>query len=54
MQVTSVKGRDVSMKMANFMIDELRYKSKFLRDTGMVTVYNGDVVKSDVAGELNS
>ena len=32
-----------------FCIDELRYKAQDFAETGCVTVFNGDVVKSDIA-----
>lgn len=32
-----------------FCIDELRYKTRAFAETGCVTVFNGDVVKSDIA-----
>jgi hypothetical protein len=35
--------------MVDWCIDELRYKAKVFEETGAVTVYNGDVVKSDTA-----
>ena len=41
--------RDFTQKMADWCIEELRYKAKILKETGAVVVYNGDVVKSDTA-----
>lgn len=41
--------RDVSQKMANWVIAELRWRAESFKKTGAITVYNGDVVKSDVA-----
>jgi hypothetical protein len=35
--------------MMNYVIDELRHKSKSFKKTGMIIAYNGDVVKSDIA-----
>jgi Protein of unknown function (DUF4246) len=35
--------------MVAWCIDELRYKAKIFEETGAVSVYNGDVVKSDTA-----
>jgi len=40
---------DVTQKMADWIIEELRYKAKIFKDTGYVVVYDGDVVKSDTA-----
>lgn len=45
----SAEGRDVSQKMVDWCIDELRYKAKIFEETGAISVYNGDVVKSDTA-----
>lgn len=45
----TTEGRDVTQEMADWVIDELRYKAKNFKATGMITVYNGDVVKSDTA-----
>jgi hypothetical protein len=35
--------------MVDWCIDELRYKAKIFRETAAVSIYNGDVVKSDIA-----
>lgn len=35
--------------MVDWVIDELRYKAKIFKETGAVSVFNGDVVKSDIA-----
>jgi hypothetical protein len=35
--------------MMNWVIAELRYRAPSFKETGMFTVYNGDVVKSDAA-----
>jgi hypothetical protein len=35
--------------MVDWVIAELRYRSKIFKETGTVKVYNGDVVKSDNA-----
>jgi hypothetical protein len=59
------EGGDVSEKMMDWVIDELRWKAEnfkvwnpanvlslqanIYQETGMVNVYNGDVVKSDTA-----
>jgi hypothetical protein len=44
---------DMTETMFKYCIDELRYKSKAFRETGAVSVYNGDVVKSDNAIPLS-
>ena len=36
-------------RMFKYCIDELRYKSKIFQETGTIAVYDGDVVKSDLA-----
>jgi hypothetical protein len=46
-------GADVTEKMKNWIFEELRYKAKIFYDTGVVSVYNGDVVKSDSAVPLS-
>jgi hypothetical protein len=35
--------------MVDWVIDELRYKAKLFKETGAISVFNGDVVKSDIA-----
>ena len=40
---------DVTERMFTYCIDELRYKSKQFQETGAITAYDGDIVKSDVA-----
>ena len=35
--------------MVDWIVEELRYKAKIFQETRAVSVYNGDVVKSDVA-----
>jgi hypothetical protein len=39
----------VTQAMVDWVIDELRWKAEEFKNTGRLTVYNGDVVKSDVA-----
>jgi hypothetical protein len=39
---------DMTELMFSYCIDELRYKSKLFRQTGAVTAFDGDVVKSDI------
>jgi hypothetical protein len=36
-------------RMFKYCIDELRYKSKIFQETGAIAIYDGDVVKSDLA-----
>ncbi|KAF8630929.1 hypothetical protein AX17_005286 [Amanita inopinata Kibby_2008] len=43
------KEVDTSEKMVDWCIGELRYKSKIFEETGAVSVYDADVVKSDDA-----
>lgn len=40
---------DVTQAMVDWVIDELRWKSERFKKTGRLTVYYGDVVKSDCA-----
>jgi len=40
-------GKDISPRMMDWVIDELRYKATLYEDIGAVTVYTGHVVKSD-------
>lgn len=35
--------------MADYCIDELKYKAQVLKVTGCISIYNGDVIKSDTA-----
>ncbi|CAA7268674.1 unnamed protein product [Cyclocybe aegerita] len=42
-------ARGVSKAMMNWVIDELRYKAKIFEQTGAISVFTGDVVKSDSA-----
>ena len=42
-------GRDVTQSMMDWIIAELRYKATVFKEKGIVTVYNGNVVKSDTA-----
>ncbi|KAF8625748.1 hypothetical protein AX17_006774 [Amanita inopinata Kibby_2008] len=48
-EVLEADGVDISQAMVDWCIEELRYKAKIFEKTGMVTVYDADVVKSDVA-----
>jgi hypothetical protein len=40
---------DMTERMFSYCVDELRHKSKLFKETGAVTVYDADVVKSDNA-----
>ncbi|GLB35530.1 putative protein of unknown function (DUF4246) [Lyophyllum shimeji] len=40
---------DITEKMVDWCIEEVKYKAKIFEKTGAISVYNGDVVKSDVA-----
>jgi Protein of unknown function (DUF4246) len=39
----------MSEKMVNYCLAELRYKAKVYEDTGLISVFYGDVIKSDSA-----
>lgn len=36
------------METLEYVIQELRYKAKVFNDTGLIALYHGDVVKSDI------
>jgi Protein of unknown function (DUF4246) len=42
-------GRDVTQEMADWVIAELRFKAESFKTVGAISVYDGDVVKSDSA-----
>lgn len=42
-----VSGKDVTPKMVDWIIDELRFKARIHQHAHAVSVFNGDVVKSD-------
>ncbi|KAF8993779.1 hypothetical protein BDQ17DRAFT_1367890 [Cyathus striatus] len=44
----SSSGEDVSSKMIDYIFDELKHKSKVFSETGIVTVFDQGVVKSDI------
>ncbi|KAG6909612.1 hypothetical protein DXG01_016394 [Tephrocybe rancida] len=52
-EILSADGMDVTVAMAEWCIAELRYKAKIFEKTGAVSVFNGDVVKSDTAIPLS-
>ena len=41
------KGTDITQNMANWIIEELKYKAMIYEDTSAVSLYNGDITKSD-------
>jgi hypothetical protein len=45
----TTEGRDVSQEMADWVIAELRFKAESFKTVGAISVYDGDVVKSDTA-----
>ncbi|MCJ1351541.1 MAG: hypothetical protein MMC33_001525 [Icmadophila ericetorum] len=48
-EAMATEGRHVTQKMADWIIDELKFKAEIFQKTGVVSIYNGDVVKSDIA-----
>lgn len=48
-EALGTEGRDVTQKMVDYITEELRHKTKSFKETGTVSVFNGDVVKSDVS-----
>jgi hypothetical protein len=42
-------GKAVSSKMMDWVIEELKYKAPKFQATGIVTAFDGDVVKADAA-----
>ncbi|KAJ3563041.1 hypothetical protein NP233_g9195 [Leucocoprinus birnbaumii] len=49
MEATGTLEADFTPEMAEYCIEELKYKAEIFKETGYVHVYNGDVVKSDSA-----
>jgi hypothetical protein len=45
----ATEERDITEEMLDWVIEELKYKAGIFKATGAVSVYNGDVVKSDTA-----
>ena len=45
----ATEDQDISETMVDYCFSELQYKAKVFEETGIVRVYYGDVVKSDVA-----
>jgi len=48
-EAMATQNRDVTQKMADWVIEELRYEAKLFEESGAISVFNADVVKSDVA-----
>lgn len=46
-EALATPGRDVTQKMVDWVIEELRAKAEIFQQTSAVSVYDGDVVKSD-------
>ncbi|KAI9932099.1 hypothetical protein ASPWEDRAFT_171776 [Aspergillus wentii DTO 134E9] len=42
-------GRDLTPEMIDYVIDELKYNSKAFQETGIISAFDGEVVKSDTA-----
>ena len=42
------KGLDITPNMAEWIIDELRFKATIYEHTGALALYNGDITKSDI------
>ena len=43
----------ISENMIDYIVDELRYKAKYFTDVEAVSLYTGDVVKSDFAVDVS-
>ncbi|KAF8062260.1 hypothetical protein FPV67DRAFT_1672737 [Lyophyllum atratum] len=48
-EALSATDKDITEKMVDWCIAEVRHKAAHFKKTGCIVVYNGDVVKSDVA-----
>lgn len=48
-EAIETEGADVTQKMMDWVIAELRWRVPLFKSTGAIFVYNGDVVKSDIA-----
>jgi hypothetical protein len=46
-EALAAEGRDITEGMVDWCIAELRYKAKIFEKTGAVSVYRGEVIKSD-------
>lgn len=49
MEALAEPDLDMTERMFSYCIGELRHKSRLFQETGAVTAYDGDVVKSDCA-----
>lgn len=47
-EALSALAVDITESMFTWCIDEIRYKSKEFQENGVISVYDGDIVKSDV------
>lgn len=43
----ATEERDTTEEMLDWVIEELKYKAGIFKATGAISIYNGDVVKSD-------
>ncbi|CAA7268687.1 unnamed protein product [Cyclocybe aegerita] len=48
-EVLATEDADVEQKMMDWVFAELRYKARVFHETGVVSVYTGDVIKCDTA-----
>ncbi|KAF8638672.1 hypothetical protein AX17_002033 [Amanita inopinata Kibby_2008] len=48
-EILETEDIDITQAMVDWCIEELRYKAKIFENTGTVTVYDANVVKSDIA-----
>ena len=48
-EILADKDLDVTEKMLDYIIEELKWKAGIFKETGIVSAYDGDIVKSDVA-----
>jgi hypothetical protein len=48
-EALTAPGMGMIEPMFDYCMDELRYKSKRFKESGYITVHDGDVVKSDTA-----
>ena len=53
-EALATSGRDVSQKMVDWVVEELRFKAKIFQQKSAVSVFDGDVVKSDtvISGDI--
>ncbi|KAK2755668.1 hypothetical protein FQN54_005817 [Arachnomyces sp. PD_36] len=48
-EAMAADGTDITQSMADWAIEELRYKAGLFKETGLIPTYNGGIVKSDSA-----